>query len=73
MTPEEFDALMYEAAMKKMVVHAIDVDGVEYEGRARAYCKADDEEDGYATFCIDDPKINICLGSNELKSLEIVS
>ena len=73
MTPEEFDELMHEAVRKGQKVHVVDVDGIEYEGFASCYIRADDEEDGFATFCINDPKISICLGSNEIKSFEVVA
>lgn len=73
MTPEEFDKMMYEAVRKGQTVHVVDIDDIEYEGLAESYCQADDEDDGFATFCIDDPKVNICLGSNEIKSFEVVA
>lgn len=73
MTIEELDALMESAAHSRQVVHAVDVDGVEYEGIACHYCEPDNNEDGFASFCIRDPNVNINLSSNELKSLEVVS
>ena len=73
MTIEELDRLMETAAHNRLIVHAVDFDGIEYEGVACHYCEPDNNEDGFASFCIRDPEININLSSNELKHLEIIS
>lgn len=73
MSIADFEKAMMDATDKGATVHVIDVDDKEYEGEAFGFTYGHDEEDGYATFCIRDPKVSICLGSNELKSLEVVA
>ncbi|MCC8196548.1 MAG: Rho-binding antiterminator [Ruminococcus sp.] len=65
------DDFMEEACQRHYIVHIVDHDGIEYTGKASGYCKADDEDDGFATMCIDTTdKGGWCLGVNEIASIE---
>ena len=63
------DDIMEKAALSRLQVEIVDVDGITYKGTAEAYTKADDEEDGFSTICIDS---GWCLGENEIRSIKIV-
>ena len=54
-------------------VHVVCDGGDEYTGEAFCFTKGDDEDDGYATFCVRDPGGAICLGENEITSIEYVA
>ncbi|MBQ3799627.1 MAG: hypothetical protein II837_04950 [Treponema sp.] len=47
-------------------------DGKEYAGEAVCFTKGDDEDDGFASFCVRDPNYPICLSENEIKSIEVI-
>lgn len=68
----KIDDIMEKAALGQLQVVVVDVDGDTYKGTARGYTKADDEEDGFSTICIDSDRGNWCLGENEIRSIEIV-
>lgn len=63
------DDMMEKAADEGLTVEIVGKSGRVYRGTAEAYTKADDEEDGYSTICIDS---GWCLGENEIQSIKIV-
>ena len=68
MNMEQLEELMMKAADEGAKVHVVCVDGDEYTGTADYFAKGADEEDGFATFCVG----FMCLGVNEIKSIEYV-
>lgn len=66
------DKKMYEVAKAGKKVRVTDVDGKVFEGKAYAYSSGANEDDGYATFIVDDPKTPMCLSSNEVEKIEVV-
>ena len=66
------DDIMEKAAIGRLRVEIVDVDGITYKGTAEAYTQADDEEDGFSTICIDSDRGAWCLGENEIRSIKIV-
>lgn len=68
MTIEEIEEIMEMAAIEHKEMKIISKRGITYEGEADGFTKADDEEDGYASVIIG----NWCIGSNEVKSFEIL-
>ena len=72
MSMKELEKIMMYAAGKELKVHVVCVDGDEYTGVANHFASGSDEEDGFATFCVRDPRCHMCLGVNEIKSIEYV-
>ena len=70
---DKLEKMMMQATDKGLTVHVICTDGDEYTGRANHFAKGADEEDGFATFCVDDPRCPICLGVNEIRSIDYVT
>ncbi len=69
----ELNDIMTEVSHNKNIVHVVCLDGAEYTGKAGWYCKADDEEAGFATFTVDTTNNGgWVLGVNEIKSIEII-
>ena len=72
MSMKELEKIMMQAAGDERNVHVVCTDEDEYTGKANHFASGADEEDGFATFCVDDPRCPICLGVNEIKSIEYV-
>ena len=67
------DNMMEKAADKAARIKVLCFDGTEFTGRASHYCKADDEDDGYASVCIDtDDGDCWSLSENEIQSIEFL-
>lgn len=66
------DKKMYEVAKAGKKIRVTDVDGIVYEGKAGGYSSGANEEDGFATFIVMDSKNPMCLGSNEIESIEVI-
>lgn len=66
---DELEDIMMKAADKGANVRVVCTDGEEYTGMADYFAKGADEEDGFATFCVG----FMCLGVNEIKSIEFVA
>ncbi len=70
----QIDDLMEELAAKRSKARVLTHDETVYIGVAGHYCKADDEEDGFATFSVDtEDKGSWCLGVNEIKSISEIT
>ena len=69
MSMGELEEIMMKATDENAIVHVICTDGDEYTGMADYFAKGADEEDGFATFCVG----YMCLGVNEIKSIEYVT
>ncbi len=67
------DDMMEKASDKAARIKVLCVDGTVFIGRASHYCKADDEDDGYSSVCIDtDDGEGWCLSENEIQSIEFL-
>ena len=73
MSMDELEEIMMRATDTEETVHVICTDGDEYTGKASHFASGVDEEDGFATFCVDDPRCPMCLGVNEITSIEYVT
>lgn len=68
----KMDALMEIAATKNLKVRIVSIDGTAYEGIANHYCKADDEEDGFASVCVDTNDGGFGFPVNYIQSIEVI-
>ena len=64
----DMDDLIEESAEEEWMVRVIDKDGTEYVGKVDWYSKADDEENGFCTFVIDQWGLSVDV----IKSIEIL-
>ena len=64
---------MFNAVRQGKTVRVIDTDGIEYIGKATHFSSGANEDDGYATFIVEDLNNTICLGENEIRSIEVIS
>lgn len=70
---KELEKIMMEAAGKGQKVHVVCADGDEYTGVANHFASGVDEDDGFATFCVRGAGCGMCLGVNEIRSIDYVT
>ena len=73
LSDRNINEIMRKASFNNKKVRVVDIDGISYEGVASSYTPGDDEEDGYSTVLIKDPKNPMCLGENEIRSIEVIT
>ncbi len=63
---------MQEASERGAVVRVRCTDGLVYTGKAALFTEEDEDEDGAASFCVEDPEGPVCLLDNEIEVFEIL-
>ena len=63
---------MQEASERGAVVRVRCTDGLVYTGKAALFTEKDEDEDGAASFCVEDPEGPVCLLDNEIEVFEIL-